>query len=419
MATTAYIALGSNLGDRDNNIRQAIESLGNHPKISVNKVSTILETEAVGGPKEQDMYCNAAAEIQTTLSPTELLNVLMAVETQLGRERSVRFGPRTIDLDLIFYGEKVLNLPQLKVPHPLMHVRPFVLHPMVEIAADFVHPTLHKSLKQLSEEFDPESIEPWWEQKVSPKDRELRGQRALVTGATNGIGKAIALTLADAGVHVAIHGRNRERAEIVCQDIKDRDRESAVFLADFLEEIDADEFVSNVEKQFGPIDIWINNAGMDTLTGAAADWPFEEKLQTLMSVDVVKTMLLSRAIGKRMVERGHGVILNMGWDQAETGMEGDSGELFAATKGAIMAFTRSLAMSLAPDVRVNCLAPGWIQTSWGEQASEVWQERVMRETPLKRWGTPEDVADTACWLASPQAAFISGQIVRINGGAIR
>src|SRR5437016_4972646 len=100
-------------------------------------------------------------------------------------------------------------------------------------------------------------------------------------------------------------------------------------------------------------------------------------------------------------------------------MEGDSGQLFGAAKGAVMAFTKSLALSLAPQVRVNCLAPGWIRTAWGEQASAAWQERVRRETPLGRWGEPEDVARTAHWLVSPAAAFITGQIVRINGGAVR
>jgi 3-oxoacyl-[acyl-carrier protein] reductase len=109
----------------------------------------------------------------------------------------------------------------------------------------------------------------------------------------------------------------------------------------------------------------------------------------------------------------------MGWDQAEAGMEGDSGELFAAVKGAVMAFTRSLALSLAPEVRVNCLAPGWIRTAWGVGASEVWQERVRRETPLGRWGEPEDVAATARWLVSPAAAYLTGQVIRINGGAVR
>jgi 3-oxoacyl-[acyl-carrier protein] reductase len=130
-------------------------------------------------------------------------------------------------------------------------------------------------------------------------------------------------------------------------------------------------------------------------------------------------MILARDIGRRMKARGRGVILNMGWDQAETGMEGDSGQLFGATKAAVMAFTKSLALSLAPEVRVNCLAPGWIRTAWGDQASAKWQERVRRETPLGRWGTPHDVARAARWLASPKAGFITGQVVRINGGAVR
>jgi 3-oxoacyl-[acyl-carrier protein] reductase len=142
-------------------------------------------------------------------------------------------------------------------------------------------------------------------------------------------------------------------------------------------------------------------------------------LQGLWQVDVRATLLLSRDVGRRMKERGRGVILTMGWDQAETGMEGDSGQLFGATKAAIMAFTRSLALSLAPEVRVNCVAPGWIRTAWGEHASALWQDRVRRETPLLRWGTPEDVAQTARWLASPAAQFITGQIIRVNGGAIR
>jgi NAD(P)-dependent dehydrogenase (short-subunit alcohol dehydrogenase family) len=161
------------------------------------------------------------------------------------------------------------------------------------------------------------------------------------------------------------------------------------------------------------------NAGADTLTGPAAAWPFERKLAELLAVDVTSTVLLARAVGERMQGQGHGVILTMGWDQAETGMEGDSGQLFGAAKGAVMAFTRSLAVSLAPAVRVNCLAPGWVRTAWGERASSEWQRRVLRETPLGRWGTPEDVAAAAVWLASPAAAFVTGQIVRVNGGAVR
>jgi len=84
-----------------------------------------------------------------------------------------------------------------------------------------------------------------------------------------------------------------------------------------------------------------------------------------------------------------------------------------------MCFSRSLAASLAPEVRVNCIAPGWIRTAWGETASAIWQERVQRETPLGVWGLPEDVASAAVWLASPAAKFITGQTIRVNGGVVR
>src|SRR5205085_666195 len=155
------------------------------------------------------------------------------------------------------------------------------------------------------------------------------------------------------------------------------------------------------------------NAGADTLTGAAARWPFERKLQALLAVDVTATILLARDAGARMKAAGGGVIVNVGWDQADTGMEGDSGQLFGATKAAVMAFTKSLALTLAPEVRVNCLAPGWIRTGWGEGASGRWHERVRRETPLARWGTPADVARAARWLVSPEASFITGQVIRL------
>lgn len=244
----------------------------------------------------------------------------------------------------------------------------------------------------------------------------LSGQTAVVTGSSSGIGKAIALELARAGVDVLVHARtNRIGADEVAQAIRDLGRETHVQLRDLGDPAAQDALVT-AAWSWRPVDIWINNAGADVLTGEAASYSFEQKLAALWNVDVVATLRLARAVGQRMRQRGHGVIINMGWDQAETGMAGDSGEFFAATKGAIMAATRSLAKSLAPQVRVNCLAPGWIRTEWGEQASDEWQARAKRESLLQRWGTSDDIAHAACFLASPAAEFVNGQILHINGG---
>lgn len=246
---------------------------------------------------------------------------------------------------------------------------------------------------------------------------QLSGQTAVVTGSSSGIGRAIALELARAGADVMVHGRaKREAAEETSHEIDRLGRRSHVVLCDLADAATYEPLIIEAWGWRDAVDIWINNAGADVLTGEAARWLFERKLEQLVRVDMTATMRLSRLIGARMKARGRGVILNMGWDQAEQGMAGDSGELFAATKGAVMAFSRSLAQSLAPQVRVNCLAPGWIRTAWGEQASAVWQERAQRECLLERWGTPEDVARVARFLASPDAAFITGQVWPINGG---
>lgn len=170
---------------------------------------------------------------------------------------------------------------------------------------------------------------------------------------------------------------------------------------------------------WGGLDGWVHNAGADLLTGEGAKADFATKLDRLWQVDVAACLHATREIGQRFRDQGHGSILTIGWDQADRGMEGDSGELFATAKNAIMGFTRSLAVSLAPQVRVNCIAPGWIQTAWGETAPPVWQARVLRETPLQRWGQPQDIANLARFLLSREAAYITGQVINANGGAVR
>ncbi len=249
---------------------------------------------------------------------------------------------------------------------------------------------------------------------------DLTGLRAIVTGASTGIGRAIALELACGGARTIVHCRQSlEAATAVCEEIQATGGEAHLLSADVGQPDSAQELIEAAWNHWNGIDIWINNAGVDLLTGDGATLDYGEKLQRLLDVDVRSAVLIGKEVGRRMQEAGQGVILNIGWDQADRGMEGDSGELFATAKNAVMGFTRSLAVSVAPQVRVNCIAPGWIKTAWGEYASETWQARVIAETPLQRWGTPEDIAKLARFLVSRDADYITGQVIAANGGAIR
>lgn len=251
----------------------------------------------------------------------------------------------------------------------------------------------------------------------APAARELAGQTAVVTGASRGIGRAIALELAAAGAAVLVHAHRRgDLAEETARQARECGVEAATFLADLTDPAAAGPFVEQAWQWRGGMTIWVNNAGADILTGPLGQASFAEKLQALWQLDVAAAIGLSRAAGGRMRAAGGGAIVNVGWDGAARGMATDSGQLFAAAKGAIMAFSRSLAQALAPAVRVNCVAPGFVRTAWGEQASEAWQERVRRSTLLGRWGEPEDIARAIRFLVSPAAAFITGQVLDVNGG---
>lgn len=247
------------------------------------------------------------------------------------------------------------------------------------------------------------------------------GRRVVITGASSGIGAAIACEFAAAGAdHVLIHcAKSVDLAENVAGQVAEYGAQTTVLAADFNDRGETVKFADKAWAESGPFDVWVNNAGVDLLTGAGRDLDYADKLDAVYTVDVRSTALLCRIIGQRMKEQGRGCLLNIGWDQADRGMEGDSGELFSASKNAIMGMSRSLSVSLAPEVRVNCIAPGWIQTAWGENASDVWQQRVLDETPLKRWGLPTDIAKAARFLASDDAAYITGQVVNVNGGAVR
>ena len=245
----------------------------------------------------------------------------------------------------------------------------------------------------------------------------LAGKTAVVTGASKGIGRAIALRLAAAGAELMLHTRaDRQRLAETASLTGLAESSIARCFADLAEQEGRDRLVATAFEWRDEIDIWVNNAGADVLTGDRAQETFDAKLAHLLEVDVRGTIAVSRSVGQRMKQRGAGCLIQIGWDQAIAGMGGDSGEMFAATKGAVMSFTRSLAKTLAPEVRVNCVAPGWIQTEWGATASPEWDARAKRESLLGRWGRPEDVAAAVEFLASPAADFINGQVLEVNGG---
>lgn len=257
---------------------------------------------------------------------------------------------------------------------------------------------------------------------------------AVVTGSSSGIGRATALRLARDGFAVFLHARqSAEALRSVAQEIEQLTQQPTHFsLADFDNQEARAEFVASAFGWHGRVDVWVNNAGADVLTGQGAKATFLEKLQRLLNVDVIGTVELSRMVADRMTTQGQPtsdksdeprstvsalpMIVNMGWDQATLGMSDDSGQLFCTTKAAVMAFTTSLAMSVAPKIRVNCVAPGWIKTAWGDKASKAWDERARSESLLDRWGNANDIAATISWLASPDAAFVNAQCIAVNGG---
>jgi len=145
----AYIGVGANLADREASIRVAIERLGASRGIEVLNVSKMIDNPAAGGPPNSPAFLNGAIEVRTSLSARELLDRMLDIEKSLGRERRLKWGPRTIDLDLLLFEDQIIAEPGLTVPHALLHERPFVLEPLAQIAPNVMHPTLRKSIGDL------------------------------------------------------------------------------------------------------------------------------------------------------------------------------------------------------------------------------------------------------------------------------
>ncbi len=247
----------------------------------------------------------------------------------------------------------------------------------------------------------------------------LGGRVAVVTGASSGIGKSIALALAAEGASVVVNYAHAENpAREVAGEIQRNGRRAIVVCADVSQPVDVERLVAESLRAFGTIDVWVNNAGADILTGPGATSSAEAKWDRVMAVDLKGTWLCSRAAAAAMISAGHGVIVNISWDHVLSGMGNPTAGIYAAAKGGVLALSRCLAREFAPHVRVNVVAPGWIRTKWAEGLDAPGRDAVIEATPLARWGTPEEVASAVLFLASSEAAFITGETILVGGGVV-
>lgn len=253
-------------------------------------------------------------------------------------------------------------------------------------------------------------------------EARLRGRTAVVTGASGGIGRAVALRLGRHGARVVANYHSSESAaRETVRAIRARDGQAVAVQADVASPDAARHLLRAARDAFDRPHIWVNVAGADILTGAGARLDPGEKLERVLSVDLRGTVHCSRLAGRAMSEAGRGAIVNVSWDQVTGGMR--SGEtdaqMYAAAKGGVTAFSRSLARSLAPEVRVNVVAPGWIETAFArEEMPEDSYRKVLEDTPMGRFGRPEDVAAAVLYLASDEASFVTGQTLVVNGGYV-
>jgi 3-oxoacyl-[acyl-carrier protein] reductase len=247
----------------------------------------------------------------------------------------------------------------------------------------------------------------------------LDRKSVLVTGASSGIGRAIALRCAGAGADLAItYRKNQDGAEATAREIRNLGRRAEVIRTDISRADEIEALVGRLRQSFERVDVWINNAGADILTGEASRLSRLQKLELVLAVDLRGTVMASWAAVDLMREQGGGIIINMAWDHITQGMAGENPALYSAAKGGVASFSRSLARDVAPTIRVNILAPGFIETAFGEEANPKFRQKVIEMTPLRRWGKPEDVARAALFLASDDAAFLTGQTIMVNGGVV-
>ena len=243
----------------------------------------------------------------------------------------------------------------------------------------------------------------------------LKGKVAFITGVARGIGKAIALKFAEEGADIAICDMNAEALKLAQDEVAAKGRAVLTGVVDVANFSDVESFVQKALDKFKKIDILINNAGItrDALLVrmSESDW------DTVLDVNLKGAFNCTKAISKIMMKQREGRIVNIA---SIIGIMGNAGQAnYAASKGGLIAFTKSIAKELASrNVRVNAIAPGFIQTDMTAKLSDEVKSEMQKHIPLGGLGTAQDVANLALFLASDGAAYITGQVVQVDGGMV-
>jgi 3-oxoacyl-[acyl-carrier protein] reductase len=241
----------------------------------------------------------------------------------------------------------------------------------------------------------------------------LKGKIAIVTGAAQGIGKVIALSLAKCGVDIAVSDINEDSLNAAVKEIEALGRKAIAVKMDVSSLKDCEDMVKKTVDAFGKVDILINNAGItrDTVLLRMK----EEQWDQVIQVNLKGTFNCTKAVIRSMFKQKSGKIINI---SSVTGAMGNAGQAnYSASKAAVMGFTKSIAREYAHcGITVNAVAPGFIKTAMTDAIPEKDRDAMISIIPAKRLGLPEDVADTVCFLASDMANYITGQVIHINGG---
>ncbi|MBA2391794.1 MAG: SDR family oxidoreductase [Ktedonobacteraceae bacterium] len=245
----------------------------------------------------------------------------------------------------------------------------------------------------------------------------FQNKTVVVTGSGRGIGRTLATGFAAQGARVLVHYAHSEHEakDVVTQIIASGGQANLV-QADLSKPEEVTRFVKEAYDLYGHIDVWVNNAGASANSKETRGLSEVEIFERVMDVDVLGTWRCCREIEPYM--HNGGCILTTGWDGALSGISGFSGQVYAMSKGAIISLTRCLAVEYAPRIRVNCIAPGFIENEWSQSLPINSRQNITQQIPLQRWGMAEDVLGAALFLASPAAAFITGQVLLVNGGMV-